>query len=317
MLSHINSYEHLAKSAIFPGCDERAVHGINLIRLRPNTECIIPEYLSYCLKSEYFINTAKIYAQRAVNQASIKLSDIKKIKIPLTPLTVQQEIVDEIESYQRIIDGARQVVDNYKPTIKVEEGWEQFSVGDLYDINYGLTISIPQNIDDNGIKIISTAEVGLDGNLDLSNVRKVKYQDSYNRFILEPDTLLFNWRNAPKHVGKTAYFNEKEDKYISASFLLSLKCKKPDICNNLFVWCVLNNLRESGYFMRNSRQAVNQTNFNGEQLSKTQIFLPPLEKQDIIVAGIQEEMSIVEQNKRLIEIFQQKIADKIAEVWGE
>ena len=31
----------------------------------------------------------------------------------------------------------------------------------------------------------------------------------------------------------------------------------------------------------------------------------------------EEEMVIVDQNKRLIEIFQQKIKDKIAEVWGE
>lgn len=45
--------------------------------------------------------------------------------------------------------------------------------------------------------------------------------------------------------------------------------------------------------------------------------LPPLEVQQQIVEQINEEQAIVNQNKRLIEIFEQKIKDKIAEVWGE
>lgn len=31
---------------------------------------------------------------------------VKKVKIPLPPLSVQEEIVMEIEAYQKIIDGA-------------------------------------------------------------------------------------------------------------------------------------------------------------------------------------------------------------------
>ena len=247
----------------------------------------------------------------------ISKTNFATLQIPLPPLTVQEEIVTEIEGYQKIIDGARQVVENYKPTIKIDPAWPMVDVGEMYDISYGVTISIPQCMDEDGIKIVSTAEVGLDGRLDYSNIRRVKYEDKYQKFILEPNTLLFNWRNAPKHVGKTALFLETDEHYISASFLLSLKNKMPDAVDNRFIWCALNNLRETGYFMRNARQAVNQTNFNGDQLSKTKLAIPSIEVQREIVRGFEEEMSIVEQNKRLIEIFQQKIKDKIAEVWGD
>lgn len=96
-----------------------------------------------------------------------------------------------------------------------------------------------------------------------------------------------------------------------------MKNKNPDAFDNRFIWCALNNLRETGYFMRNARQAVNQTNFNGDQLSKTMLAVPPIGIQRDIVNDFEEEMVIVDQNKRLIEIFQQKIKDKIAEVWGE
>ena len=56
------------------------------------------------------------------------------------------------------IDGGRQVVDNYVPNVTIDKTWRKISIGELYDISYGLTISIPQNEDNNGIKIISTAE---------------------------------------------------------------------------------------------------------------------------------------------------------------
>ncbi|HZK46426.1 MAG TPA: hypothetical protein VFC64_00585, partial [Atopostipes sp.] len=45
--------------------------------------------------------------------------------------------------------------------------------------------------------------------------------------------------------------------------------------------------------------------------------LPSLEIQQQIMLQINEELSVVNKNKWLIEIFKQRIADKISEVWGE
>ena len=39
-----------------------------------------------------------------------------QLEIPLPPLEVQKEIVAEIEGYQKVIDGARAVLDNYRPS---------------------------------------------------------------------------------------------------------------------------------------------------------------------------------------------------------
>ena len=53
------------------------------------------------------------------------------------------------------------------------------------------------------------------------------------------------------------------------------------------------------------------------KLNEVQIPLPPLKIQKQIVAQIEEEQKLVEANKKLIEIFEEKIKAKIAEVWGE
>ena len=52
-------------------------------------------------------------------------------------------------------------------------------------------------------------------------------------------------------------------------------------------------------------------------MSNFKIPLPPLETQQKIVEEIEAERKLVEANKKLIEIFEKKIKDKIGEIWGE
>ena len=247
---------------------------------------------------------------------SISRKDIENIEIPLPPMSVQEEIVKELDAYQAIIDGAQKVVDNWKPTFTINPDWEKVKLGDLYDIEYGVTVAIPDNLDDNGIKIISTAETTIDGYLDFSKIRKVTMLEKYKSHILKPNTLLFNWRNAPKHVGKTVLFNETDEQYICASFLLPMNRLDENRIINQWGWLEINRLRRDGYFMANSRQAVNQTNFNGALLAQTEIYLPLLEEQKAIVAQIEQEEQYVEACKKLIELNKQKISNKIKSIWN-
>ena len=139
-----------------------------LIPIRAGKQ-ILKKYLATILRSDRSVS----YAMGTYIGARMPRTDLNafsNLEIPLPPLPVQEEIVAEIEGYQKIIDGARQVVENYKPTIKIDPSWPEINIGDMYNISYGVTISIPQCMDDNGIKIVSTAEVGLDGQLDFSNI---------------------------------------------------------------------------------------------------------------------------------------------------
>ena len=74
---------------------------------------------------------------------SINQNDVSNLKFPLPPLTVQEEIVAEIERYQKIIDGARQVVDNYKPTIKIDPDWEHVKLGNVATLLNGRAFKQP------------------------------------------------------------------------------------------------------------------------------------------------------------------------------
>ena len=62
---------------------------------------------------------------------------LSKFEIPLPPLEVQKEIVAEIEGYQKVIDGARAVLDHYRPHIPIHPEWPMVELEDACDIQRG------------------------------------------------------------------------------------------------------------------------------------------------------------------------------------
>ena len=61
---------------------------------------------------------------------------LKQREIPLPPLEVQKEIVAEIEGYQKVIDGARAVVDNYRPHIAIDPDWPEVELGEICNSSF-------------------------------------------------------------------------------------------------------------------------------------------------------------------------------------
>ncbi len=58
-------------------------------------------------------------------------------RLPLPPLEVQREIVAEIEGYQKVIDGARTVIENYRPHIPIDPEWPMVKLGDVCNFKRG------------------------------------------------------------------------------------------------------------------------------------------------------------------------------------
>ncbi len=52
-------------------------------------------------------------------------------------------------------------------------------------------------------------------------------------------------------------------------------------------------------------------------IRKFKVPIAPLKIQEKIVAEIKVEQKIVDQNKKLIEIFEKKIKDGVEEIWGK
>ena len=95
------------------------------------------QYKSIILFYSYILLSDKIqkkveHQNQGVASEDLTSMILRELQIPLPPLSIQEEIVAEIESYQKIIDGARQVVENYKPRIDIDPEWEMVELGEVF-----------------------------------------------------------------------------------------------------------------------------------------------------------------------------------------
>ena len=214
---------------------------------------------------------------------------ISSLKIPLPPLEVQERIVEEIENYQNIIDGAKKVVESYKPSFKIDSEWDVVELGDVIKLSSGNFL--PKSKQKEGNYNVYGGN-GIFG--------------KHNEYFIENRTLIIGRVGAYCGV---IHITEPKSWITDNALYVSKMLKEIDID---FLGMTLNKMNLNQYAKVGGQPSVSQST-----LLKLKIPLPPIEIQKEIVARIEEEQKLVDSNKKLIEIFEKKIKDKIAEVWGK
>lgn len=265
-----------------------------LIRVKDNAH-LEPSYLWRILNYLYSMGYTEKLQKQTHGIRNLEFDRYKKIKIPLPPLSIQKEIVSEIEGYQKIIDGAKQIVENYKPIIKIDPEWEMVELS-----------TICGNLDSKR-KPVSVAErkKGIYPYYGASGI--VDYVEDY---IFNEDLLLVSEDGANLRARVTPIAFSISGKTWVNNHAHVLKFN--DKITQLFVEIYLNSINLEKYVTGSAQPKLNQ-----DRLNIILIPLPPLEVQQQIISQIEEEQKIVEANKKLIEIFEKKIKNKIAEVWSE
>ena len=262
-----------------------------------------------------FIGNILMHNQKAIYscargnaQKNLDTKLFKKLQIPLPPLSVQEEIVAEIDGYQKIIDGARQVVDNYKPTIKIDPDWEMVKLEEVCELKAGGTPKRKKNEYWNGnIPWISSGELNETYIYSSRELITGEGLESSNATIYPKGSLLIGMYD-------TAAFKMSILKNESTFNQAICGIKPHKKINMLFLYLYLINTKEK--YLK-YKTGARQQNLSKSFILTINIPLPPLAVQQEIVTQIEEEQEMVNANKKLIEIFEQKVKDKIGEVWGE
>ncbi|TLU82583.1 MAG: restriction endonuclease subunit S [Chlorobium sp.] len=210
-------------------------------------------------------------------------------QIPLPPLEVQKEIVAEIEGYQKVVNGARAVLDNYRPHIPIDPEWPIMTLGDVLTFQRGYDLP-KQDWKDGSVPIVGSNGV-------------IGFHDS----IKEKGPGVVTGRSGT--IGKVHYI--KSDYYWphnTTLFVKDFKGNDPEFVCLLLKSIDLKSLGER------TAAVPSLDRKNAHQLK---VALPPLATQQSIVAEIEAEQVLVAANRELIERFEKKIQATIARVWGE
>ena len=90
LFSNINSVEYIGNTA-FIDKDYGLYHGMNLLRLIPNKEVVMPSYLYLVLNTNRLLNHFKTVCNKAVSQASINQTELGKTIVRIPDLISQKK----------------------------------------------------------------------------------------------------------------------------------------------------------------------------------------------------------------------------------
>ena len=262
--------------------------------LRPGKQ-VLSEWIYFSVMHPLFRDAAIAQMTGTGGLQRVPRGFVEDFQIPLLPLEVQKEIVAEIEGYQKVIDGARAVLDNYHPHIPVHPDWPMRELG-----------SLAENLDSRRVPITKgDRKEGLFPYYGASGI-----VDHVADYIFDEDILLISEDGANLLARSTPI-----------AFSVSGKCwvnnhahvlKFENSATQKFVEDHLNAISIEEYVTGAAQPKLNQ-----QALNSIPIPIPDdVAIQKAIVAEIEAEQALVAGNRELIARFDKKIQAALARIWG-
>lgn len=273
--------------------------------IRANEELINKEFLKMLLLSERFYEYCQLTAGGGA-QGNISPTEIMNFKFPLPPLSYQESVSDKIVRQNKIILGARQIIENYKPEIDMNPDWIISELGMVCDFSQGIQVDL--------------------------DLQSKEYIEGYDKFLrIENYTQNSNdLRYIPKELGKNKYVNSDEVVVVrygaSAGFvgrgfdgILAnnlFKVTPNEKITNDFLYYFLSSDNIQAYFKRiTAGGAMPALSFKTVEVIP--IPIPTIEEQNQIVLRIENEQTLVGSNKEIIQLYENKIKNEINKLWSE
>ncbi len=110
LFSHINSPERVGHVALYEGSPERLLHGINLLRMRPDPDRVDPKFALHLLRTQGFRGQLRKFVNQAVNQASVSITNLKSIELRIPPLGEQKRIASILDAADELRTKRQQAI---------------------------------------------------------------------------------------------------------------------------------------------------------------------------------------------------------------
>ena len=265
------------------------------------------KFLFYLLKSRQ----EEIYdMQSGGAQPHVYIRDFSDFEIPLPAIEIQQKIVEELDGYQKIIDGCRQIVENYRPAIDIDPSWEIVELGNIVNSKPVYGSGAKKVPFDGKVRYIRITDITDDGRLkDAEPVSPSRVEKEY--FLNENDFLIA--RSAS--VGRSYLHLANDIKCQFAGYLIKFPLDRRKIVPQYLFY-----LTKLGKYLTWINQRKKQgtiSNINAQEYLSFSFPLPSVAVQKEIVKELDEHQKIVDSTKKLIEIHTQRIQERISEVWGK
>ena len=277
---------------------------------------IIPQFLQRVLVSDTFhVRFMQTITGVGGSLSRANPSAVAQIQIPVPPLEVQREIVAEIEGYQRVIDGARTVIDNYRPHIPIDPAWPMVEVGKACIVNPRKS-EVTELDGATSVSFVPMSDLGSNSmHFSPRQCKRLKEVGSSYTYFRDNDVLLAKVTPCFEN-GKAGIANGLSNGIgFGSSEFYVLRPATSVLPDWIYLWVATPEFRKCA--------TPQMTGTGGLQrvpkavLESYRIPLPGPETQQEIAAEINREQAILDANREFIERFKAKIQAAIGRVWQD
>ena len=286
---------------------------VGLVKAKENL--ILKSFLKTLLLSVNFYEYCQVQAGGGA-QGNISPTQIQKYKIPLPPLDIQKEIVEQIEVKQKAIEGAREVIKN----LERERRYFDKSFGGLDDIKYmklGEICEINNKTSDPESLFGKSDFVYIDISSVENGTGKVSYDNKLQtndapsrarRVIKDNDVLLSTVR---PNLMAYAYLEKLPNKVLASTGFAVITAKETVLPKYIYNILFTDNLQNQmiGKMGKGAYPSINQSD-----VESLVIPVPSLKTQEEIVNEYDQQENVIRVNTNLVDIMEKKINHIISEL---
>lgn len=292
LFSHINSVEHIGKCAVYHGTPEKLVHGMNLLCLRCDTKKLLPEFAKYLIRSPVFRSRLSNFINKAVNQASVSIGNLKTIPVSVPSLEEQRRIADILDRAEALrakrraalaqLDELTQsiFIDMFGDPVTNPKGWLRIKLEKLIANGPQNGLYKPASDYGSGTPILRI-DAFYDGKVTkLSKLKRLRVSDEeLNLYRLSPKDIVINRVNSMEYLGKSALIPDLNEPIVFESNMMRFCVDQSKIEPQYLVQFLQTNFIK-GQIMNSAKHAVNQSSINQKDVKGFQVNVPPIHLQN-------------------------------------
>lgn len=272
----------------------------------------MPKYLFYILGHTL---SKEMNKQKLGNTMPyIKLGMLQAFEVPVPPIEEQKKIVEELDRYQRIIDGARMVIDNWKPEIEVGDVTNSVKLKEVANVTSSKRIYQSEYVE-KGIPFYRSKEI-----IELSKGKSIttelfisqeRFEEIKSKFGCPQngDILI----TAVGSIGDVYVVDLETEFYFKDGNILWLK-EIEDSVNPFYLAFALEAIIKKD--MNKLAAGAAYKAMTIEKLKEIEVPIAPMEKQLEIMEHIKESKDFVKKNKLVIKQMEKKQASIIEQIYG-
>lgn len=302
LMSHINSVKYLGRAVQYKKCnDEIIIHGMNLLRLTPNSTIILSSYAEYYFKCYYFKDQIANITKKAVNQASFSITALNAVNVFVPPLSEQKRIVAELDLLSEVIAKKREQLTQldalaqslfytmFGDPITNEKGWETKRLGEISTSQIGITYK-PEDVSNNekGTVVLRSGNIQ-NSTLCFKDIVRVNSDIRENKYVRTGDILMCSRNGSSQLVGKVAMIPNLKEKMTYGAFMTVIRSDFQP-----FLFAFFRSPAFRSQLTTAKTATINQITV--KMLENMQVILPPLALQQQFA----EKIEAIEQQKERI-----------------